>query len=167
MRNDLDKLIWEQFYVRIFDESIPRIKNCLDILDQNQIWENPASNLNSIGNLILHLEGNSRQWILATLFGEKDTRKRLVEFESKPNFTADDLKRKLDLLETDLRTKIEGQKVDLSEIYHPQVFTENGVSIVIHVIEHFSYHTGQIALITKLRTGQDLKFYGDQNLEIN
>jgi hypothetical protein len=30
---------------------------------------------------------------------------------------------------------------------------------IYHVVEHFSTHTGQIVMLTKLRTGKDLGFW--------
>jgi uncharacterized damage-inducible protein DinB len=45
-----------------------------------------------------------------------------------------------------------------------QGFTVTGFSILIHVIEHFSYHTGQITTLTKWLTKQDTSFYGGIDL---
>jgi len=50
-------------------------------------------------------------------------------------------------------------ETDLNESYKVQVYNENGINILIHVIEHFSYHTGQIALLTKLISDKALNFY--------
>ena len=158
-------LLYDQLKVRVFEESIPRIFSCLDRLEEAQIWHPPSENLSSIGNLILHLEGNARQWILSGLYQQPDNRKRSLEFDPGHNQSAEELKQLLKHMQHEILKAIE-TPVDLNQTYHPQVFTESGVGIVVHVIEHFSYHTGQIAFYTKMLTGQDLKFYGDQNLEV-
>ena len=53
---------------------------------------------------------------------------------------------------------------NILEIRDVQVFRESALSILVHVTEHFSYHTGQIAWITKMLTGQQVNFYGDTDL---
>ena len=65
---------------RLFEECLPRIEICLNKLSEEQVWWRPNKESNSIGNLILHLEGNVRQWILTGIGGEADNRKRDSEF---------------------------------------------------------------------------------------
>ena len=161
----LTQLVIEQTDVRLFRENIPRIKKCLEQLNTEQIWWRPNDHSNSIGNLVLHLCGNVRQWILAGLDGQKDLRKRQLEFDEKgpvPTKTLFDL---LVGLETDVRIVLKNVRSDsLIQVHDVQIYRESGVSILIHVIEHFSYHTGQIAWITKMILDEDLKFYGDTDL---
>ena len=45
------------------DEAVQTIKHCLNQLSDEQIWWRPAASMNSIGNLLLHVGGNLRQWI--------------------------------------------------------------------------------------------------------
>jgi uncharacterized damage-inducible protein DinB len=47
-----------------------------------------------------------------------------------------------------------------------QGFEKNGIAIILHITEHYSYHTGQIALLTKLMTNEDLGFYKGLDLNI-
>jgi hypothetical protein len=65
---------------RQLDNSVARIKHCLDQLDDEQLWWRPKPDMNSIANLILHLCGNVGQWIIAGLSGAPDTRNRPQEF---------------------------------------------------------------------------------------
>ncbi len=161
----LTQLIIEQTDVRLFKESIPRIKKCLEQLDAEQIWWRPNDHSNSIGNLVLHLCGNVRQWILAGLDGQKDVRKRQLEFDEKGPVPKETLVRLLTDLETDVRIALKNVRPDsLTQVYDVQIYKESGVSILVHVIEHFSYHTGQIAWITKMILDEDLRFYGDTDL---
>ena len=65
---------------RELEAAFGRIKHCLRQLSEEQVWWRPSPALNSIGNLILHLCGNLRQWIVAGLGGAADHRNRPSEF---------------------------------------------------------------------------------------
>ena len=146
--------------LRLYDECLPRIITCLDQLDDQQIWWRPNENSNSIGNLVLHLAGNIRQWIYAGLGRNEDVRNRRLEFDERREIGREALKKQLtDTLET-VRPVIENVPTEeLLNIRQVQTFQETGLTILVHVTEHFSYHTGQIAYITKLLNDKPLKFY--------
>jgi len=152
--------IKEEFKRRIFDESYERIFICLNLLSKEQVWQSPNDNTNSIGNLILHLMGNANQWIIGS-FGDRDVnRQRANEFIPKQNLDKQELRNRLLELKSEMIPLIESlSETDLIESYKVQVYNENGINILIHVIEHFSYHTGQIALLTKLISDKALNFY--------
>lgn len=152
--------IIEAFKRRVFDESYERIFICFDLLSEEQIWHQPNQHTNSIGNLVLHLIGNAQQWIIGS-FGFTDTkRKRSQEFVPGQNIAKSVLKNMLIELKSEMIPLIENlTESDLNKTYNVQVYKENGVDILIHVIEHFSYHTGQIALLTKLVADKSLNFY--------
>jgi uncharacterized damage-inducible protein DinB len=161
----LKELILQQAKIRICEESIPRILHCISMLNIDEVWKKPNENTNSIGNLILHLEGNATQWILTTFADVIDHRNRDYEFESVEKLPHDTLAEKLIALQSKLNDCFD--KISVEELktkYTVQCFEETGVGIIIHVIEHFSYHTGQIALLTKLMTNKDTKFYEDLDL---
>jgi len=120
---------------------------------------------NSIGNLVLHIEGNARQWLISGLGGAKDQRNRKIEFEDKGPLPKTQLIEKLNLLYRDIELIL--NKIDLNNLItvrRVQVFDETGLAILIHAIEHFSYDTGQIAYVTKMITNSPLGFYADLNL---
>jgi uncharacterized damage-inducible protein DinB len=50
-------------------------------------------------------------------------------------------------------------QADLERTYNVQVYQESGLTIVVHVVEHFSYHVGQITLHTKLMRDLDTRYY--------
>lgn len=153
---------------RIIQESVPRIKKCLSLLTIDQIWYKANSNSNSIGNLVLHICGNARQWVCSGIGDLPDTRNRQLEFTSTEALSAETLSSLLDTLCIDVIKVVEGIHDDeWIKIKKVQVFEETVLSILVHVIEHFSYHTGQITYLTKLLTDVDLKYYGDLNLEIH
>lgn len=147
------------------NESLERIEACLDLINETELWWAPNAQCNSIGNQILHLEGNVRQYLISGLGGQQDVRKRNLEFSTKSGFSKEELLEKLKgtLKESlDIVSKLNEEQ--LLEVKKIQVYELNGLSILIHVTEHFSYHTGQIALLTKLIKNQDLGFYAGIDL---
>jgi uncharacterized damage-inducible protein DinB len=145
----------------LLDDYLPKIERCLEKLTDEQLWWRANEESNSIGNLILHLCGNARQWIISGVGSQPDTRVRDAEFERREPIPREELlqllRSTLAEMETVLRTldpasllerrKIQGNDVDLLEA-------------IFHVTEHFSMHTGQIIMLTKMITGTDLRFYG-------
>lgn len=156
----LTSKIKEEFRRRVFDESYDRIDTCLNLLSKEQIWYSPNENTNSIGNLVLHLIGNADQWIVGS-FGNKDVnRQRAKEFIPGQNLDKEVLNNRLLKLKSEMLPIIDAlSETDLIETYKVQVYNEKGINILIHVIEHFSYHTGQIAFLTKLIADKALDFY--------
>ena len=64
-------------------EYLPKIERCLERLTDEQVWWRPNAECNSIGNLLLHLSGNARQWIVSGLGGAMDKRERQSEFDER------------------------------------------------------------------------------------
>src|SRR5678810_370057 len=62
---------------------LPKIERCLEKLSDDQIWWRPNLESNSIGNLVLHLCGNARQWIVCGIGLQPDSRNRDAEFEQR------------------------------------------------------------------------------------
>ena len=145
----------------------PRIEKCLGLLSEVEVWQRPNAASNSVGNLILHLCGNIRQYIISGLGQQPDTRKRDAEFAANEGFTKQELLRKLTDTVVEAATVIElADDNDLLTERKVQGYTLTGIGIIIHVVEHYSYHTGQIAFWTKLLQDEDLGFYGDQDLNV-
>ena len=145
----------------------PRIAKCLDELSEEEIWQRPNEASNSVGNLILHLCGNIRQYIISGLGEQPDTRTRSVEFSVKEGYSKNELLLKLN--ETLHVADTVVRAVDDENLLRERVvqgYTLTGSGILIHVIEHYSYHTGQIAFWTKQLRNQDLGFYAGINLDI-
>lgn len=164
--SDFHRAFVDETLRRLYGESYPRILACLHRLDDAGIWWRPNPSSNSIGNLVLHLCGNVRQWIHAGLGGGADTRRRQAEFDERGPVPKDDLIRLLEETMDLVRPDIEGVDPEsLLQVRRVQTFDETGLSILYHVTEHFSYHTGQIAWITKMLTDAQLGFYDDVILE--
>jgi len=146
-------------------ESHKRVISCIDLLDESRIWLKPNAALNSMGNLVLHLCGNITQYIISTLGGAADHRDRDSEFAAVGGKTKDELKALFNnVIEQTIFTIQRATDADLSAKKKVQVYELTGVGIIIHVTEHLSYHTGQIAFLTKLLLEKDLGFYAGLDL---
>ena len=166
MENLFAKEFIEQSIYRI-DENAQRIKKCLQEIDEMEIWKSPNDNLNSIGNLILHLCGNIRQYIISALGENEDTRERDKEFSAKEGLTKLELLNQLNSIISEAIGIIKNIDEEiLTKIYSVQGFGLSGIGIIIHVTEHLSYHTGQIAFWVKQLKNKDLGFYANIDLNV-
>jgi len=166
MKNAFAKEFIEQSIYRI-DENTQRIKKCLQEIDEIEIWESPNKNSNSIGNLILHLCGNIRQYAISALGENEDIRERDKEFSTKEGQTKSELLNKLNSTISEAIGIIKNIDEDrLTKIYSVQGFGLSGIGIIIHVTEHLSYHTGQIAFWVKQLKNKDLGFYANIDLNV-
>ncbi|HEV8587622.1 MAG TPA: DinB family protein [Pyrinomonadaceae bacterium] len=139
---------------------LPKIERCVALLNDEQVWwrANPASN--SIGNLLLHLSGNVRQWIVVGLGGAVDTRNRDAEFAQRDVISRDEILRRLreTLREAD-RTLAGFDNQKLLDRFAIQGMEVSALAGIMHVVEHFSMHTGQVILLAKMFAEVDLEFY--------
>ena len=150
---------------RMVGESRERILTCLEKLSDAEIWHRPNAETVSIGNLVLHLCGNVRQWIVSGIGGAPDVRRRAYEFSERgPIPRAVLISRLNETLSAADETLKSLDSAALARTYRIQGNDETGVAAVIHVVEHFSYHTGQIVYFVKSRHGVDLGFYAGQDL---
>jgi uncharacterized damage-inducible protein DinB len=147
-------------------ESLERILLCINKLSEEALWQKPNSQSNSVGNLTLHLCGNIRQYIYSTLAENNDDRNRSTEFLDSSKISSNKLKIKIqETIENAIYIIRNLDDSKLQEQYSVQGFNLSGTGIILHVVEHLSYHTGQIALLCKLQTNEDLGFYKDMNLD--
>jgi uncharacterized damage-inducible protein DinB len=131
-----------------------RIEVSVGLLSDEQVWWRPNPAVNSVGNLLLHLRGNLSQWVLAGLGGAAYERHRTAEF------TADHAAGKADLV-AGLHGVVDAaaaliRRLSVEELLrrrHIQKYDVDGVYVVLHVVEHMSYHTGQIVQLTKEMLG--------------
>ena len=159
-----DELI-EQFKVRVFEESYARIYRCLSLIPDDQLWFSPNLNVPPIGNQILHLCGNARQWVVSGLGDQSDIRKRDMEFENQSGIRKAELVFVLENLKQNINeTFSQLSSDDFKDRYSIQGFNETGVGVLVHVIEHFSYHTGQVSMLTKILVNKPLGYYSEFEL---
>jgi uncharacterized damage-inducible protein DinB len=142
------------------EDYLPKIEGCLAELNDEDIWWRANPESNSIGNLLLHLSGNVRQWIVSGIGGSRDDRVRQQEFDERSGITRAELLARLKqaLLEVDaVLASLDASRVlEVRRIQGQDVIV---LEAIFHVVEHFSMHTGQIILLTKMLKGAALKFY--------
>lgn len=147
----------------MLDEYVPRIERCVRMLGHAELWHRENARSNSIGNLLLHLEGNVRQWVLAGLGGIGDGRDRAAEFAASGAATAASATLLRRLRETvaescDIVDRLSAGDMLATRTFQRK-FAETGVGAVLHVLEHFSGHAGQIYAATKQMRAVDLAHY--------
>ena len=138
---------------------LPRIERCLGMLSDKDVWWRPHRSSNSIGNLALHLSGNVSQWIIASLGGMPFRRERDKEFSERRRIPRHKLAATLRAsVRTACRLIRRLRPEDLERQYTIQGVRVTGLQALLHVSEHFAFHSGQIIYITKLKRRQDLAF---------
>lgn len=149
------------------DESTRMIKKSLAEISEEELWEKPNESLNSIANLILHLCGNIRQYIISSLGETEDMRNRDLEFSTGHSVSRSQMLAELeDTVDSAKRVIFDASLDRLLKIRSVQGFSLSGVGVIIHVVEHYSYHTGQIAFWVKQLKNKDLGFYDGVDLKI-
>lgn len=157
----------DQIYYRI-DQSTKMIRLSLNQIEDKQIWTRPNNSSNSIGNLILHLCGNITQYAIASLGNQEDNRQRDEEFAALSGLSKEGLLNKLTKVVEEAKKVIEAcDEHELMRKRQVQGFEFTGMGNIIHVTEHYSYHTGQIAFwVKQLVDKQSLGFYDNVDLNI-
>ena len=149
------------------NESTKRVTKCLGEIDEIELWKRPNEHSNSIGNIMLHLCGNIGQYIISSLGQVEDICERDKEFSANETFKKNELLIKLQQTTSEAIAVMESlDESALVKQYHVQGFQLSGIGIIIHVTEHYSYHTGQIAFWVKLLKNSDLGFYQNINLNV-
>jgi uncharacterized damage-inducible protein DinB len=137
-----------------------RIETCVGELSEEQVWARGGENENAIGNLVLHLCGNVRQWIVAGVGGVPDIRERDAEFAAAGGPGVAELLEKLRNTVADAGAVVDAVTPErLAERVTIQGYDVSVLDAIYAVVEHFSMHTGQIIFATKAITGADLGFY--------
>ncbi|MDT0607499.1 DinB family protein [Croceitalea rosinachiae] len=149
------------------DENTRMISIAFDTLTEEQLWLRSNKASNSVGNLILHLCGNMTQYAISSLGETEDVRDRDSEFETSSGLTKKELLSKLLNTVSDAKSTIEnatiGQWLKKRDV---QGFHFSGIGVILHVVEHYSYHTGQIAFWAKQLNNKALGFYDGIDLNI-
>lgn len=160
---------------RLRQDYFIKISAALVELNDEQIWWRPNEASNSIGNLILHLAGNVRQWMIAGVGGATDVRQRASEFAERDQISKNQLMalltetlEEVDVVLTGLERELATVQSDapLQRECVPQGYAQTVLDAVFHVAEHFSYHTGQIVQLAKCQAAGRIQLYDDQRLNL-
>jgi hypothetical protein len=140
-------------------DRIERIGHCVGQLDDEQVWWRPHESMNSVGNILLHLDGNLRQWVVTGVEGVPDTRDRPAEFAERGPIPRDALIRRLEAVVAEADAALTA--LDESRLLEPrriQGFDETVMSAVWGSLEHLSGHAQEIVYITRLQLGDRYRF---------
>lgn len=144
------------------EEYITKIRKCVEALPDDALWRRANEDSNSIANLLLHLTGNIRQWIVEGIGGKPVQRDRASEFSAKKGATGKQLLQHL----TDAVREVDAvlaalKPEELAESRLIQGRETDVLSAIYHVVEHFAMHTGQVVLMTKMYLPGAINFYED------
>jgi uncharacterized damage-inducible protein DinB len=157
---ELASVFLEFSRTKLLKQFWPRMKECVAPLTAEQIWWRPNEASNSIGNLLLHLDGNVRQWLVDSFNKSDDQRNRPAEFAAQSGLSAADLFARLGATLDEAAKVLDRLTVDeLLAAYEIQGYHVRGLDAVYQVVEHFSLHYGQIVYIVKSLLAKDLGFY--------
>jgi uncharacterized damage-inducible protein DinB len=164
MADDVTTLFLTFSKNKLLGQYWPRVKKAVETLTDDQIWWRPNEASNSIGNLLLHLNGNVQQWLVGSFERQSDSRNRPLEFSERGHVPGATLLEMLSgTLERGAAVLSRLTEKDLLETYTIQGYTVTGLDAVYQVVEHFGLHYGQIVYITKAQNAKDLGFYQELN----
>lgn len=137
---------------------LPKLERCLDELNDEDIWWRAGEESNSIGNLLLHLDGSTRMWVVSGAGGAPNRRDRQREFDEREGISRAELLARL------RATVAEADEV-LARLPHDTLperrqigdYDVTVLQAILHAVEHFAMHAGQIILLAKMRAGKDLR----------
>ena len=145
---------------RFLREYLTKIRLAVAVLDDETVWARPNEASNSIGNLMLHLAGNARQWIVSGVGGAPDVRDRQSEFDQREPLPSTSLVGWLEQTITDVDHVL--ATLTPADLHTHRTIQANDVTVleaIYHVVEHFSMHTGQIILLAKSKQPDRVRFY--------
>ena len=152
-----------QYAATKLEQNLAQIGRSAALLSTSELWHRANAHANSVGNLILHLTGNVRQWLLSGVGGQPGERDRPTEFaERGPLPVATVLSPLQQVVQAGLRMLTTLNTAALGSRRCIQGYDVCVLTAVFHVVEHFSFHTGQIVHITKLLKDVDLSLYDEQ-----
>lgn len=146
------------------DEYRIKIRRAVEALPADSLWWRPNDASNSVGNLLIHLEGNVRQWIVSGVGGAPDRRDRNAEFAARESAGAAELLARLDAVLDEADTVIAA--LDERALESRRTIQGRDVTVldaVYQVVQHFALHAGQIFWVAKERRPGSVRFYDDGN----
>jgi uncharacterized damage-inducible protein DinB len=139
--------------------ALGKIEHCLGQLSDERVWQRPQPALNSVGNLLLHLCGNLRQWVVAGLGGAPDDRDRPAEFSERGPIPKEELRRRLRDVVEEARKVLARQTVrQWLEVRRVQGFEVTGLAALFDSVPHFRGHTQEIVHMTRQLLGDAYQF---------
>lgn len=163
MEEQMDRVFLEYSTLKL-EQLVDRIRDCAGRLNHEQLWRRGGENQNAVGNLLLHLAGNVRQWIVSGVGGAPDARFRDREFAAREEGSGGELMNRLEQTVREATAVLRGiGGKRLMERVRIQSYELTVLEAVYHVVEHFAEHTGQIIFAARLLTGEDPGYYRHLN----
>lgn len=145
--------------IRQLRDGLKKISHCLEQLDENQLWWRPVDSMNSIANLLLHLSGNLRQWLICGLSDIPDQRQRQTEFDDR---SMQDKQALLQRLEKTVDESIEQMSLQttatLVAARRVQEFDIDGFTTIVDSVGHFCGHVQEIVHLTRCQLKENYRF---------
>jgi uncharacterized damage-inducible protein DinB len=135
------------------EDYLPKIERCLDALSEEDVWWRANESSNSIGNLLLHLAGSTRAWIVGVAGGSPSPRDRQREFDERQRIPRAELIARLRQTLADADEAL--ARLDAGTLLERRQARDEEVTVLLaiyHAVEHFSMHTGQIIMLAKTRS---------------
>ena len=153
--------IFTQESIKTLYDNFAQIQHCVDQLAEEDIWWRPHVEMNAVGNILLHVAGNVRQWIICGAGNRADHRDRPAEFAQRDHIPKAKLIAKLEeTIEEAVETISKCSESELARVRHVQHWDVSGLSAIYHSVSHFYGHTQEIIYITRLRLGDKYRFRG-------
>ena len=141
------------------DSALQIIRHCVDQLSDDQVWWRPAESMNSVANLLLHLCGNVRQWIVSGVGESVDVRERQKEFDQRNSAPKTELMQQIESAVVDAKIVLSGVSAEaLLRVRRVQVNDVTGMQAIFHSVAHFRGHTQEIVHMTRFQLGDSYKF---------
>ena len=140
-------------------EGMRKVEHCVRQLNEEQVWLRPRPEMNSVANLILHLAGNVRQWIVSGVGGSGDIRNRPEEFADRSELPKANI---LSMLRSTVR-EADGviEKLDVQKLTEPrriQGFDTTVLEATFDSIAHFRGHVQEMIHMTRVQLGGKYQF---------
>ena len=141
------------------DEALRIINHCVNQLTDDQVWWRPSESMNSVANLLLHLSGNVRQWIVSGVGRVADVRERQQEFDQRSSTPKTELMQQIETAVADAKMAL--SRISAEELLRIRPVQGNdvtGMQAIFHSAAHFRGHTQEIVHITRCQLGDSYEF---------
>jgi hypothetical protein len=149
-------------FVNLLEQARLKVHHCVRQLRTGELWYRPAPQLNSVGNLILHVCGNLQQWVVDGVLQRPNERDRDAEFAATDGGDGTQLLQQLDSTVSAAAETI--REIDVAAWRQPRVIQGFQVTVlgaVAHAVPHFVGHTHQIIQLTRLQLGERYRLHWD------
>ncbi|HEX4055847.1 MAG TPA: DUF1572 family protein [Tepidisphaeraceae bacterium] len=140
-------------------EGMRKIEHCTEQLTDDQLWWRPRPEMNSIANLLLHLSGNLRQWIVAGVGNAEDIRNRPMEFADRSHRPKTEILDILAIVVSDADDDLACLTPEhLSSRRRIQGYDTTVLAAIADTVAHFRGHVQEIIHMTRQQLGEKYRF---------